>query len=182
MRQTGCLIGAVEQAAAVLADPRWVAGAEALFVAARRAKVPTVLDADMADPDVFTALLPLADHAIFSEPALRRFAGDDLEAGLVVAAGKGCRVAAVTRGQHGVNWREDGISQHAPAFAVDVVDTTGAGNVFHGSYAIALGACLESAAAIRFAAAAAALKCTRPGGRAGIPTLDDTLALLRTLP
>ena len=65
-------LGEVEAASAVLADPRWLTGAVALFNAARAKAVPTVLDADVADADVFETLLPLTDHAIFSEPALVR--------------------------------------------------------------------------------------------------------------
>jgi sulfofructose kinase len=50
-----------------------------------------------------------------------------------------------------------------------VVDTTGAGDVFHGAFAVALAEGSEGAEALRFAAATAALKCAKPGGRAGIP-------------
>ena len=67
-------LGEVRAASAVLVDPRWLTGAVALFNAARENAVPTVLDADVADVDVFETLLPLTDHAIFSEPALRCFA------------------------------------------------------------------------------------------------------------
>ena len=56
-----------------------------------------------------------------------------------------------------------------PAPRVAVVDTLGAGDVFHGAYALALAEGFGVAASARFASVAAALKCTRPGGRAGIP-------------
>ena len=164
---------------AVLADPRWVAGAEALFRAARASNVPTVLDADIADPDVFEALLPWTDHAVFSEPALAGFAGSADDEALTRIAGFGCRVAAVTRGDKGVSLREGGVVASLPAFPVTAVDTTGAGDIFHGAYALAIGADLAVADAMAFAGAAAALKCTRAGGRAGIPTLEDCLAFQR---
>jgi sulfofructose kinase len=172
----------VEKTAAVLADPRWLAGAVALFTAARGKGIPTVLDADVADADVFETLLPLTDHAVFSEPALAGFAGTSGDEALTKVAKFGCAVAAVTRGADGVSWLADGAMQRQPAFAVDAADTTGAGDVFHGAYAFAIGARLEVAAAMSFAAAAAALKCTRPGGRAGIPTLEDCLAFQRNEP
>lgn len=171
-------LAGIGDAAAVLADPRWPEGAAAVFAAARRAGVPTVLDADMADAAVFEALLPLTDHALFSEPALAQFAGTDRHAALDTVAGFGCRVAAVTRGADGVDWREAGARRHRPAFTVDVVDTTGAGDVFHGAYALAVGAGSGVVGAMDFASAVAALKCTRPGGRAGIPSRAETLALL----
>ncbi|MDP1582383.1 MAG: PfkB family carbohydrate kinase [Bradyrhizobium sp.] len=172
-------LGDVAAASSVLADPRWPAGAVALFEAARARAIPTILDAEVAEPDVFEALLPLTDHAIFSEPALSGFAGSTGDAALAGIAKFGCAVAAVTRGADGVTWLQNGMSHRQPAYAVSAVDTTGAGDVFHGAYAFAIGAGLDAADAMSFAAAAAALKCTRPGGRAGIPTLEDCLAFQR---
>lgn len=169
----------VGRASAVLADPRWLTGARVLFEAARAEAVPTILDADVADAHIFETLLPLTDHAVFSEPALRGFAGSTDAAALAAVAKYGCSVAAVTRGANGVTWQANGVVHHQPAYAVDVIDTTGAGDVFHGAYALAIGARLAADDAISFAAAAAALKCTRPGGRAGIPTLEDCLAFQR---
>jgi sulfofructose kinase len=172
-------LGEVAQASSVLADPRWVDGAVALFRAARAASVPTILDADVADPEVFETLLPLTDHAVFSEPALRGFAGSSDETALLKIAGFDCRVAAVTRGSNGVTWRQDGVIRSQPAYPADVVDTTGAGDVFHGAYAFAIGAGPNVPDAMSFATAAAALKCTRPGGRTGIPSLEDCLEFQR---
>lgn len=172
-------LGEVEAASAVLADPRWLSGAVALFDAARANAVPTILDADVSDPEIFQRLLPLTDHAIFSEPALSGFAGTSDDKALARVAGFGCHVAAVTRGANGVSWLADSIRHHQPAYPVNAIDTTGAGDVFHGAYALAIGARLQVADAMSFAAAAAALKCTRPGGRAGIPSLEDCLAFQR---
>jgi sulfofructose kinase len=172
-------LGEVGTASAVLADPRWLAGAVALFTAARASRVPTVLDADVADRDVFETLLPLTDHAIFSEPALARFAGSADDTALAGIASFGCGVAAVTRGADGVTWLADNVRRYQPAYKVSAIDTTGAGDVFHGAYALAIGARLAAADAMSFASAAAALKCTRPGGRAGIPSLEDCLAFQR---
>jgi sulfofructose kinase len=170
----------VVQASVVLADPRWVDGAVAMFDKARARKIPTVLDGDVADPEVFERLLPLTDHAIFSEPALAAFAGSADDASLATLARFNCRVVAVTRGGEGVSWYENGRLQRRAAYPVSVVDTTGAGDVFHGAYVLAIGAGLAVPDAMAFAAAAAALKCTRSGGRAGIPSINDCLAFMRT--
>lgn len=157
----------------VLADPRWPEGAVALFTEARRRGIPTVLDGDVADSDIFERLLPLTDHAIFSEPGLRGFAGENVDSALARAGRFGCRMVAVTRGSDGLVW-QDGSGQHdMPAPAVRAVDTTAAGDVFHGAYAFAIGAKLGIADALGFASSVAGLKCTRPGGRAAIPSLDD---------
>jgi ribokinase len=67
---------------------------------------------------------------------------------------------------------------HTPAFQVDVVDTTGAGDVFHGAYAAGLLQGWDLRRVATFASAAAALKCTRLGGRAGIPSLKEVEVFL----
>ena len=171
----------VAHSAAVLADPRWVEGAVALFSRARLSAIPSILDADMAERDVFEQLLPLTDHAIFSEPALKNFAGTANDAALKSITRFHCRVVAVTRGQDGVSFIANGRLHHRPAFAIDAIDTTGAGDVFHGAYAFAIGGGLGVTEAMSFASAAAALKCTRAGGRAAIPVIDDCLAFMRTM-
>jgi sulfofructose kinase len=165
---------------AVLADPRWPEGAVAMFGKAKALGIPTVLDGDVADTSVFEQLLPLTDHAVFSEPALRAFAGSADDEALVSLASFDCRVVAVTRGRDGVSWYEEGHLKRLAAHSVDVVDTTAAGDVFHGAYALAIGGGLGVAEAMSFASVAAALKCTRPGGRAGIPTINDCIAFMRT--
>jgi sulfofructose kinase len=164
---------------AVLADPRWPEGAVALFAKARALGIPTILDGDMAEPSVFEALLPLTDHAVFSEPALAGFAGSASDEALATMTRFNCRVAAVTRGEAGVSWYEDGSLKSLDAYPVDVVDTTGAGDVFHGAYAFAIGGGIAVRDAMSFASAAAALKCMRAGGRKGIPTIDDCVAFMR---
>ncbi|RJE89116.1 PfkB family carbohydrate kinase [Paracoccus onubensis] len=167
----------VAGAGAVLADPRWVEGAATAFEAARKVGVPTVLDADVAEAAVFEKLLPLTDHAIFSEQALQAFAGSGN--GLERVAEYGCAVSAVTRGGDGVDWIENGNHHHRPAFPVETVDTNGAGDVFHGAWAMAVAAGADTGSAAEFASAAAALKCTRRNGRAGIPDFTETLELWR---
>ena len=114
----------VGAASAVLADPRWPSGAVALFEAARATAVPTIFDADVADADVFEALLPLTDHAIFSEPALFGFTGSTADEGLAGVAKYGCGIAAVTRGANGVTWLENNVVRRQAAFAVEAIDTT----------------------------------------------------------
>lgn len=68
---------------------------------------------------------------------------------------------------------------HTPAFQVDVVDTTGAGDVFHGAYIVAMMHGWTPRQCALFSTAVSAIKCTRLGGRAGIPTFEQTMAFLR---
>ena len=67
-----------------------------------------------------------------------------------------------------------------PAFQVDVVDTVGAGDVFHGAYAVAVTKGLSTKECARYASGTSAIKCTRIGGRAGVPTEDVLLKFLET--
>lgn len=173
---------AVARASSVLADPRWIEGAATLFREARAHGIPTVLDGDMADAEVFERLLPLTDHAIFSEPALASFAGSAEDESLAALARFGCRVIAITRGEAGVSWYENRRLSRQAAYAANVVDITGAGDVFHGAYALAIGVGLDAHQAMAFSAAAAAMKCGHAGGRNGIPTINECLAFMRTKP
>ncbi|MBX9874054.1 MAG: sugar kinase, partial [Beijerinckiaceae bacterium] len=73
---------------------------------------------------------------------------------------------------------EDGTIAHRPAFAVAAVEPLGAGDVWHGAFALALAEGQGERAAIRFASAAAAIKCTRFGGRSGAPRRQEIEAFL----
>ena len=159
---------------ALLADVRWPQGSIAALRAARKAGMPTVLDADTAERAILEALAAEAEYAVYSEPGLACFAGAaGTEAGLRRALALGARFAAVTQGERGVLWIEAGRPEgmrHLPAFAVPVVDTLAAGYVFHGAFALMLAEGKAPSQALVFANAAAAIKCTRPGGRAGSPS------------
>ena len=73
-------------------------------------------------------------------------------------------------------WLEGHDVCHVPAFEIAAVDTLGAGDTFHGAFALAIGEGADEATAAVFASAAAAVKCTRPGGRDGIPTRAQVAA------
>jgi sulfofructose kinase len=68
---------------------------------------------------------------------------------------------------------------HTPAFGVDVIDTTGAGDVFHGAYIVGLLHGWDLRRTALFATAVSAIKCTKLGGRAGIPCFEEALAFLQ---
>lgn len=67
-----------------------------------------------------------------------------------------------------------------PSFKVDVMDTTGAGDVFHGAYLAGLLRGMDIKTCARFASAVSAIKCTRAGGRAGIPNYETVSRFLET--
>lgn len=161
----------------VMADVRWAEGAIALLDAAGRRGIPRVLDADVGESATLEALSRRAEHVVFSEGGLAQLTGAKGEEGLRRAAAKTPGVVGVTVGAEGFLWIEDGRLRRAPGFDVAAKDTTGAGDTFHGAYALAIarGAPVERAA--RFANAAAALKCAKGRGWDGMPTRDEVDAL-----
>jgi sulfofructose kinase len=162
----------------VLCDVRWHEGAAYALREAQKLGTPSVLDADITPQDI-SDLVALADHVAFSEPGLAKFSHiDDLLSGLRIAQTRTDGKVYVTAGAKGCYWLEDGQLQHAPGFKVEVLDTTGAGDVFHGAFAYALAKGMNTRATARFASAVAALKCTKMGGREGIPDLDTVTAFL----
>lgn len=171
----------VGSAQAVLADARWPEGAKKLFEAARNHGIPSVLDADVtSETEALSALVSSASHIVFSGPGLKAFTGlDDLNSALSKAREETDGIVAVTAGAEGCHWiLSDGTAGHCPAFSVDIVDTLGAGDVFHGAVAVALAEQRSIPDAMRFASAAAAIKCTRFGGRAGTPNREELEAFL----
>jgi sulfofructose kinase len=91
----------------------------------------------------------------------------------------GPTTAVVTLGSDGCLWADETGSGEIPAFKVDVVDTTGAGDAFHGAFGYGQARGWDTARCCEFASAVAAIKCTRPGGRTGLPSLEQTLSFLR---
>jgi len=169
----------VEHCDAILADVRWRAGAALALDAARAAHVPSVLDADIAAADTLRDLCARCDYAIFSEPGLRTASGtpsivEGLRRMQPIARG----LVGVTLGAEGFLWLEASEERRVPAPRVTVVDTLAAGDVFHAAFAIAIAERRSIVDAARFACAAAALKCTRAGGRNGAPTRAEVETLL----
>jgi sulfofructose kinase len=125
-------------------------------------------------------VFPYVDHLIVS----RRFAcGFTGTADPFVACSKllntGCETAVVTIGEKGCICATPKEMFHAPGFKVKVVDTTGAGDVFHGAFMYGLMKKWTLRSTAEFANACAAIKCRKLGGRTGIPTLDEVSSFLR---
>lgn len=168
-------------ASGVLVDMDWWFGANQVVQMARAAGIPSVLDAGTnADPRS-AGLLQLVDHVVFSQAGLALLSGtDNPQHGLQWARANtrpSCRIG-VTLGAQGSVWLVDGAPRHVPALAVKVVDTFGAGDVFHGAYALALAEGLDVVGAAQFATSAAALKCLRPSARKGLPSRAEVDAML----
>ena len=148
---------------------------------AREAGVSVVLDADtVSPPDDLEALLRSTDYLIASRVFADELTGrtDPAEAATALA-GYGSSVTVVTLGEEGSYTLAEGRSFHTPAFPVEVVDTTGAGDVYHGAFIFGLLQEWRLEKTAKFASAVAAMSCTRLGGRAGIPDLENALGFLR---
>ena len=147
-------------------------------LAARLRGLPVVLDADGPTP-MDDELFRIATHVVFSSDGLRATTGlDDLAAALVRIAAVTKSFLAVTRGPLDVLWWDGRALRNSAVFAVNAVDTLAAGDIFHGAFALALAEGKNEIAAMRFAAAAAGLKCTRIGGSAATPYRAEVDALL----
>lgn len=164
--------------AAVLIDNRFPEFVLPIARAARDSGNIVLMDAD--EPTRETAnLLAACSHVVFSANGLRATAGTAAlpEALMRIGAQTPARLA-VTDGGRGLLWLDEGTVRTMETFAVEAVDTLAAGDVFHGACTLALAEGRPFAQALRFASAAAAIKCTRPGGIAGAPARGEVEALL----
>ncbi len=171
-----------------------VAGAHALLIdnrhpglvtgvaqAANRAGLPVIVDAERPmtrkDP-----LLALASHIVFPAASLRESAGQrELGPALQSLRNWTAAFLAVTDGSRDILWLDGAKIRHHAAFCVPVADTLAAGDIFHGAFALALVEKQTEAEALRFAAATAALKCTRFGGGSAAPHRGEVMEFLASL-
>lgn len=174
----------------------WIANARALLVDgfetaaatqaaqwAHEAGIPVIADLDEMYEGV-EDLTANVDYLVVSRDFPIRLTGErNLEIALHKMKSRcGCLVTAATLGQDGVlAW--DGERFHLrPAYCVDVVDTTGAGDIFHAGFIYGLLQGWPLARQLDFACAAAALNCTRTGARGGIGPVDEVERLMATTP
>jgi sugar/nucleoside kinase (ribokinase family) len=167
---------AIDDARLLLLDASDPAVALPLARAARARGVPVVLDLDAPSAPA-EALLACVDFPVVSQGFAERAHGSP-EATLVRLASLGARLPVVTLGARGAVARWEGRTLACPAFTVDVVDTTGAGDVFHGAFAWGLLQGLDVVALLRAANAAAALACTARGAQGALPEAAQLRAFL----
>jgi len=173
-------------------DPEWVtsgrllhvdghdAGAVARAAAiARRAAIPVTMDAGSVRDGVGD-VLPSVDYLIGSTEFPANWTGetDPFAALARIQKEYGMRVAAMTLGEYGALALSAGRFVYSPGFIVDCVDTTGAGDVFHGAFCYAVLQDLPLAEALDFSNALAALNCTAFGARGGIRDASQARILM----
>ena len=168
----------VAKADAVLIDNRFPEFSLPIAQTAKAAGKIVLMDAD--DPTRETdALLNACTHVVFSSHGLRNTAQmQDFPAGLNAVAKRTAALLAVTDGANGSWWHDGRAVHHIAAHPIKAIDTLGAGDVFHGACVLALAQGQSFEGALRFSAAAAAIKCTRFGGVAGAPNHAEVEAFL----
>ena len=176
-----------------LLDAKWLLISDTDEVSLQAAKwfkeagKPVVIDADFYAAKDFDKLEYIG-HFLASEYAYKNLIGDkdeqDYERNLrdIRAYQKGeNNVTVVTLGANGVaGIGEDGKYFRLDAYKVPVIDTTGAGDVFHGAYIAGRLNWYDAEGACQFAQAVSAVKCTKLGGRAAIPTQEQVREFMQT--
>ncbi len=147
---------------------------------ARKTGTPVVLDADVLAYDAHIhQLIEQTDIVIASQAFTEQFTKtQDVNRAMDTLLGYGPSTVVITLGDQGSLTESTGNRFHTTAFDVDVVDTTGAGDVFHGAFIHGMLQSWELAKVLEFASAVAAIKCTQLGGRQGIPSFQQTLDFL----
>ena len=167
----------IAQADALLVDHCYPPLAIAAASVAREHGIPVVADVMLhRSPE----LMKLVD-VLIAPRHLARMLGleNDLNAALDAIHEMGPSAAVITLGSDGWISSDTSGKSRGEAFRVDVVDTTGAGDVFHGAFAYGIARGWDTRKCCEFASAVAAIKCTKRGGRTGIPTLGEAMEFLR---
>ena len=169
----------LDDCAAILTESRCAGFCTDLCAEAQRRGIPVIVDVDRA-MSLREGLLTASSHLVFSSEPLQETADvTDDGAALKKIAKLTSSFLAGTRGPQGTIWLDElGHLQETAAFPVHTVDTLGAGDVFHGAFALAITENQEIRQALRFASAAAALKCTRFGGAFAAPQRAEVEQLL----
>jgi sulfofructose kinase len=174
----------IRRARVLFVDHVGVAGMLRAARIARQAGIPVVGDFEVRHPAPFDELVALTDHLILSREFAAELTGSADARAAAEALWDGASRAAVvvTMGAEGawfVSKDLPGKTRFQPAFVVEVVDTNGCGDVFHGAYASCLVGGMPMSGRVRFAAATAAIKATCVGGQKGIPTRAAVERFLR---
>ncbi len=145
---------------------------------ARIQKIPTILDAGSVHHGT-KKLIDIVDYTICSEKFAADFTNNTNMEKALDTLHRHCQNVVITLGGKGLLWKREKDCGHFPAMKIKAVDTTGAGDTFHGafSYCVAIGKSWEET--LLFSSAAAALCCTKMGARKGIPDKYELEQLLK---
>lgn len=154
---------------ALLLDGHQIGLARALVEQAHELGVPTILDGDGLHPGAIE-LADRVDYLVTSEHFARGVSGEDDLGQALESLNRPGRSLVITMGEHGLLWAHEGAQGQLPAYAVKTVDSTGAGDAFHGAFAAGVAAGYDWAYLLAYASATGALCTTVVGARPGMPT------------
>jgi sulfofructose kinase len=150
----------------------------ALAEQARQNKKPTVLDAGSVHEGTL-ALMGCVDYLVCSEKFAKQLVGPDEDVALAQLA-EFAPYVVITLGERGLIWRRGLESGSYPALPINAVDTTGAGDAFHGAFAAGLCADMDWLDILKYASAVGAFCCTQTGARPGLPTREQLTKFTET--
>lgn len=144
---------------------------------AKNRGIATVLDAGSLHPGT-EQLMNRVDYLVCSEKFAYQYSQDTDAKRALHLLGRQAERVVITLGERGLIWQKERETGEWPAFKVGALDTTGAGDAFHGAFAACLAAGKGWPETLRYASAVAALCCTEVGARPGIPTRQAVDAFL----
>jgi sulfofructose kinase len=140
--------------------------------------ISTVLDAGSVHRGTLK-LLEQVDYAVVSQKFARECTGKEDPHQAALKLGEYCSAVVITLGEAGLVWKNKDARGSLPAFCIDAVDTTGAGDAFHGAFAAGLAYGKPWKELLTYASAVGALCCTKYGSRRAIPTAKSLAAFMK---
>ena len=140
--------------------------------------ISTVLDAGSVHRGSLK-LLEQVDYLVASQKFARECTGKEDPQQAALKLGQHSPAVVITLGEAGLVWKNEDGSGSLPAFSIEAVDTTGAGDAFHGAFAAGLASGKPWNDLLAYASAVGALCCTKYGARPAIPTAQDLAAFLK---
>lgn len=147
---------------------------------ARSSHITTVLDAGSVHPGT-EYLMDKVDYLVTSQIFAEVYTGGKNPDYILEKLSKSCKNVVITLGNQGLIWMRDEERGELPAFKVNAIDTTGAGDAFHGAFAAGLAADMKWDELLKFSSAVAALTCTKLGARHALPTIKEVKKFLKKI-
>ncbi len=136
----------------------------------------TILDAGSVHEGTLS-LMTEVDYLVCSEKFAVQFAGDEITA--LARLGEFSPNIVITLSERGLLWQKGQEQGSLPAFPITAIDSTGAGDAFHGAFAAAVASGMDWDTILRYASAAGAICCTKMGARSGLPSLEEHKTLFK---
>lgn len=168
----------LEGASCLLVDGMWPKAASEAARHARSLGVPVVADLGGVG-ERNRGLVEQVNYLVVDENCAKSLADEDVEKACRMMLEMGPKAAVVTLGPKGCVFADASGVRPRPAFEIEAVDTTGAGDCFHGAFCVGVVKGWDLDRIVEFASAAAAINCMTLGGRAGSPTMKEVEAFLK---